>query len=91
VQLGHRLVECGEPGTPDPGELGQVSVGYLAMADDPRYGNTGVLDIVLTSSLVIALPRCATGRPVRALRTTSPGWPEPSPRRISPVTVWLSV
>src|ERR1035438_5681135 len=36
VQLGHRLIERGKPGTAGPGELGQVSVGYLAMADDPR-------------------------------------------------------
>jgi len=35
VQLGYRLVERGEPGTSDPGELGKVGVGYLAMADDP--------------------------------------------------------
>ena len=46
VQPGNRLVERGEPGTSGPGELGKVSVGYLAMADDPLNGNTGVLDIV---------------------------------------------
>src|ERR1035438_3785947 len=41
VQLRHRLVECGEPGTAGPGELGQVGVGYLAMTDDPLNGNVG--------------------------------------------------
>src|ERR1035438_7686746 len=46
VQLGHRLVERGEPGTAGPGELGQVSVGDLAMADDPLHGNIRVPDIV---------------------------------------------
>ena len=46
VQLGHRLIERGKPGTAGPGELGQVSVGYLAMADDPLHGNASVLDIV---------------------------------------------
>ena len=46
VQLGHRLVERGEPGTSGPGELDKVSVGYLAMADDSLNGNTGVLDII---------------------------------------------
>jgi hypothetical protein len=46
VQPGNRLVERGEPGTSGPGELGKVSVGYLAMADDSLNGNTGVLDIV---------------------------------------------
>jgi len=39
-----------------------------------------------TSSLVIVLPRCATGRPVRALLLISPTLPELSPRRISPAT-----
>ena len=35
-----------EPGTPAPGELGKVSVGHLAMADDPLNGNIGIRDIV---------------------------------------------
>jgi hypothetical protein len=28
-----------------PGELGKVGLGYLAMADDPLNGNTGIRDI----------------------------------------------
>jgi hypothetical protein len=32
VKLGHRLVKHGEPGTPNPGELGKISIGYLATA-----------------------------------------------------------
>ena len=46
VQLGHRLVERGEPGTAGPGELGQVSVSDLTMADDPLNGNVRVPGIV---------------------------------------------
>jgi hypothetical protein len=45
VQLGHRLVERGEPGTAGPGELGQVSVADLTVADDPPNGNLRVPDI----------------------------------------------
>ena len=44
----------------------------------------------LTSSEVMVLPRCVTGRPVRVLRVTSPELPELSPRRMSPATVLLS-
>jgi hypothetical protein len=44
----------------------------------------------LTSSVVIVLPRCTTGRPVRALMAALPGPPVLSPRRISQATVWLS-
>jgi hypothetical protein len=46
VQLGHRLVERGEPRTAGPSELGQVSVGDLTVADDPLNGNVTVPDIV---------------------------------------------
>ena len=46
VQLCHRLVERGEPGTASPSELGQVSVGDLTVSDDPLNGNVRVPDIV---------------------------------------------
>jgi len=46
VQLGHRLVERGEPGTAGPGELGQVSACDLTVADDPLNGNVRVPGIV---------------------------------------------
>lgn len=46
VQLSHRLVERGELGTAGPGELGKVSVGYLAMTDYSLNGNIGIRDIV---------------------------------------------
>lgn len=42
LQLGHGLVEGGEPRSVSSRELGQVGVRYLAMADDPRNGNIGV-------------------------------------------------
>jgi hypothetical protein len=46
VKLGHRLVKRGEPGSVCPRELGQVSVGDLAMTDDSLSGHLGVRDIV---------------------------------------------
>src|SRR6202453_2772679 len=46
VQLGHGLVEGGEPRSVRSRELGQVGVRYLAMADDPRNGNIGVRDVI---------------------------------------------
>jgi hypothetical protein len=156
VQLGHGLVEGGEPGSAGPRELGQIGFGDLAVADDSldrdvrvrkiigpelvlrvaggrrqdrprrsgglalpdeqaqqaalgdRAGREGavqsrepvlggrVLNVIVdeqrdehvgveedghwssssscrTSSVVIVLPRCATGRPVRALVVISPG------------------
>jgi hypothetical protein len=46
VQLGHCLVECGEPGCACSRELCQVGVGYLAVADDSPGWHFGVRDIV---------------------------------------------
>src|ERR1019366_873209 len=46
VQLDHGLVEGGKPGSTSSRELGQVGVGDLAMADDPRNGNIGVRDVI---------------------------------------------
>jgi hypothetical protein len=39
MQLSHDLVESGEPTTAGSRELGEVSVGYLPMADDSLHGN----------------------------------------------------
>jgi hypothetical protein len=44
VKPSHRLVEGGEPGTSAPGELGQVSAAYLAMADDSLASSRTVTD-----------------------------------------------
>ena len=46
VELGHRLVERGEPGSVGPRELCQVSIGHLAVTDDSLGGDMGVRDIV---------------------------------------------
>jgi hypothetical protein len=37
VKLGKRLVECGEAGGVRTGEMSQVRIGHLAVADDPGY------------------------------------------------------
>jgi hypothetical protein len=46
VELGQCLVECGEPGPMCSRELGEVGVGYLAVADDSLGWHVGVRDIV---------------------------------------------
>jgi hypothetical protein len=45
VQLGHRLVERGEPAPACSRELCQVGVGYLAVADDSLDWHVGVRDV----------------------------------------------
>jgi hypothetical protein len=42
MQLSQGLVERGQPTTPGPRELGEVSVGYLPMADNSLHRNIGV-------------------------------------------------
>ncbi len=46
VKLGHRLVECSEPGSVCPCELCQVSIGHLTVTNDSLGGDIGVRDIV---------------------------------------------
>jgi hypothetical protein len=46
VELGHRLVEGGEPGYAGPRELGQVGVGDLAVADNSLDRDLRVRKIV---------------------------------------------
>src|SRR5215469_5996216 len=79
-------------------QVGQPVLGRRVMdvvIDEQRDEHVGVREdghcssssTCRTSSLVIVLPRCTTGRPVRSLVAISPLWPESSPRRMSSATV----
>ena len=46
VKLCECLVKGGEPGCVCPRELGQVSVGHLAMADDALSRYIGIRDVI---------------------------------------------